>query len=132
MVGRPAFRQAALSVQELLSRRSNLRQVSRSLPAQQEWLKWLRAQLPHELAAHIVNVVPKPALIRGAPARTSSSQEVPSGQLLVFADSGAWCTRLRYALGALHEALRERDGAFSCFAVRVARAGVPIPPAGSP
>jgi len=58
--------------------------------------------MPAELAAHIVNAVPK------------------GTELVVFADSAAWCTRLRYALVGLEAQIVEHDAAVQRIRVRVA------------
>jgi predicted nucleic acid-binding Zn ribbon protein len=89
------------SVNELLSHRSGLRRIVDSIPAQLSWAEWLRAALAAPLAGHIVSAVPK------------------SSELVVFADSAAWATRLRYALAALLPAISARDAAISRTAVRV-------------
>ena len=56
-----------------------------------------------ELAGHIVNAVPK------------------NGQLVVFADSAAWGTRLRYALAAMQTDIAGRDATILRASVRVQR-----------
>jgi hypothetical protein len=56
-----------------------------------------------ELASHIVNALPK------------------NGQLVVFADSAAWGTRLRYALAAMQPDIAGRDATISRLSVRVQR-----------
>jgi predicted nucleic acid-binding Zn ribbon protein len=89
------------SVNELLSHRSGLRRIVDSIPAQLSWAEWLRATLPEPLAGHIVSAVPK------------------SSELVVFADSAAWATRLRYALAALLPAISARDAAILRMTVRV-------------
>jgi predicted nucleic acid-binding Zn ribbon protein len=89
------------SVNELLSHRSGLRRIVDSIPAQLSWADWLRAALAPPLAGHIVSAVPK------------------SPELVVFADSAAWATRLRYALAALLPDIRARDAAISRMTVRV-------------
>jgi uncharacterized protein (DUF2267 family) len=113
------FRQTARSVNDLLKSRQTLRQVTQALPAQQSWLQWLRERLPPELAAHVVNVVPKPVVAFGS-ARAGSAAHA-AGELVVFADSGAWCARLRFALPAVRAALVARDSSLDSFSVRVAR-----------
>jgi hypothetical protein len=83
--------------------------VVRALPEQQAWGEWLRERLPAELAAHLVNAVPKGST--GAPR-----------ELVLLADSGAWCDRLRYAVQPLEAAIRGRDRAIARISVRVGRA----------
>ena len=74
-----------------------------------EWLDWLRIGLPIELAPHVVQV-----LLKGG---TVGEER----QLIVFADSPAWCARLRYALLALEERIRSRDPAIRLLRARVLR-----------
>ena len=106
---RTGFRQAPASVGDLILRRSALTGLASRIPAQQEWTEWLRGQLPAELAGHIVNVVPR---AQGAAGREQ--------ELVVLADSPAWCARLRYALAPLQEAIRQRDATVRTARVRTA------------
>ena len=110
---RPAFRQIPRSVNELLTRGKSLGALSRAIPAQQSWTAWLCEHLSAELAAHVVSVVPK----AGVP-RTGGPRQPPT-ELVVLADSAAWCARLRYALGELHATLLGRDPSLSRVSVRV-------------
>lgn len=96
------------SVNQLLERGAGLRQVARAIPEQQAWCEWLRARLPAELAAHLVNAVPRGSA--GAPR-----------ELVLLADSAVWCTRLRYALEPLQDQIRARDAAIARISVRVGR-----------
>lgn len=96
--GRTGFRQPAASVGDLISRRPALTGITARIPEQQAWGDWLRAQLPAELAAHVVGVVPRAVGAAGA-----------RRELVVLTDSPAWCTRLRYALAPLHASIRTRD-----------------------
>ena len=89
------------SVNELLSHRSGLRRIVDSIPAQLSWAEWLRGALAAPLTGHIVTAVPK------------------SGELVVFADSAAWATRLRYALAALLPQISARDATILRMTVRV-------------
>ena len=75
-----------------------------------DWLDWMRAGLPPALAAHVVQVLLKGAAVSGT-----------ERQLVVFADSPAWCARLRYALLALEERIRARDPAIGRLSARVLR-----------
>ncbi len=74
---------------------------------QQSWADWLRRAVASELAAHIVSAVPKNA------------------ELVVFADSAAWATRLRYALAALQSDIAKRDAALSRITVRIQTRSAP-------
>ena len=78
------------------------------MPEQQAWGEWLRERLPAELALHLLSAVPKGGV--GAPR-----------ELVLLADSGAWCARLRYALGPLEAEIRQRDAAIARIRVRVGR-----------
>jgi hypothetical protein len=93
----------AKSINELLSNQPGLRRISASIPLQQSWVDWLRGAVAAELAGHIVSAVPK------------------NGELVVFADSAAWGTRLRYALAAMQPDIAERDAALARISVRVQR-----------
>jgi hypothetical protein len=98
-----------LQINDLLSKRPLLARLAAAIPAQQSWVEWLRASVPAELAAHIVNVVPKGGAGAGS-----------SRELVVFADSAAWGVRLRYALAAIEADIRTRDAAVDRCRVRVA------------
>jgi predicted nucleic acid-binding Zn ribbon protein len=89
------------SVNDLLTHRSGLRRIVDSIPAQLSWAEWLRTTLTAPLADHIVSAVPK------------------SAELVVFADSAAWATRLRYALAALLPQVMARDASILRTTVRV-------------
>jgi Dna[CI] antecedent, DciA len=89
------------SINDLLSSRSGLRRITAALPVQQSWADWLRATVASELAGHIVSAVPKNA------------------ELVVFADSAGWGTRLRYALIAMLPQIAARDAALSRITVRI-------------
>jgi hypothetical protein len=91
------------SINDLLANRRGLQRIIASLPVQLSWADWLRAAIAGELAGHIVNAVPKNA------------------ELVVFADSAAWGTRLRYALAAMQADIAARDSAIARTTVRVQR-----------
>jgi Dna[CI] antecedent, DciA len=97
---KPSFGKVPSRIKDLLSRGSRLQELAARLPEQQSWVQWLRSLVSPELAAHIVNVVPKP--LATEPSRT---------ELLVLADSAAWCARLRYALAGLEAEISQRDAA---------------------
>jgi hypothetical protein len=98
-----------LQINDLLSKRPTLARLTAAIPAQQSWLEWLRAQLPPELAPHLVHVVPR-----------SAAGAAQGTELVIFADSAAWGTRLRYALATLEAPLRERDATVAGWLVRIA------------
>jgi hypothetical protein len=91
------------SVNDLLISRGGLRWIAAAIPLQQSWAEWVRGRVGAELAGHIVNAVPN------------------NGQLVVFADSAVWGTRLRYALSALQADIAGRDSTISRASVRVQR-----------
>jgi predicted nucleic acid-binding Zn ribbon protein len=97
------FRKAPASINDLLQRRPLFRELAARIPEQQSWSDWLRAVVPAELASHIVNVIPKGA------------------ELVILADSPAWCARLRYAAAALERQITERDAAMRRIRVRVSK-----------
>jgi hypothetical protein len=100
---RPKPTASPKSINELLSNQPGLRRISASLPLQQSWADWLRDGLAAELAEHLVNALPK------------------NDELVVFADSAAWGTRLRYALAALKADITGRDAALARITVRIQR-----------
>lgn len=104
---KPGFRKTPSSINELLLRRTVFRELAARIPEQQSWSEWFRCRLPEELASHVVNVVLKAA---GRPGAL---------ELVVLADSAAWCARLRYALAALEVKIIERDAAVQRTRVRV-------------
>jgi len=106
--GSPRFGKAPSRIKDILGRGPLLGELAAHLPEQQSWAQWLRALLPAELAAHVVNVVPK--VLAGANEGT---------ELVVFADSAAWCTRLRYTLSGLEAQIANRDAAVQRTRVRV-------------
>jgi hypothetical protein len=106
--GKTAFRQAPASVNDLLQRRPALTGLASRIPAQRVWTEWLRQQVTAPLGAHLVNVVPKPLDAAGH-----------NIELVVLADSPAWCARLRYALAALETQIRVHDAAVQRIRVRV-------------
>jgi hypothetical protein len=73
---------------------------------EEPWLDWMRALLPPDLAAHLVQVLAKTA--------ASGVRE-----LVVMADSPAWCARLRYALLEIESRVRERDPSVARLVARV-------------
>jgi hypothetical protein len=110
----------AHSVNQLLQNHGALSQLVRHVPMQQSWAEWLRAQVPAELAQHLVSVLPKPggrAASGVFPARAGAASAV--AELIVFADSAAWSMRLRYALAALQEQIDARAGTPVRIGVRV-------------
>src|SRR6185437_17084648 len=74
---------------------------------QHEWLDWIRALLPCELAAHLVHVLPK------------AGAGPHERELVLFADSPAWCARLRYALLEIEQQIRAREPAIRRTRARV-------------
>lgn len=66
-----------------------------------DWRDWLVAELPADLAARLVDA-----------ARVSD-------ELLVFAQSAAWCSRLRYAMAPLEASIKARDPEVRAVRIRV-------------
>jgi len=99
--GKRSRRPGMRSVSDLLSRPAVARVPPAGPGAQQQWLDWLRARLPAELAVHVVGAVPR------------------RDTLIVYASSAAWSTRLRYALvdGGLES--QSLDGRIRRLSVRV-------------
>jgi len=87
------------SVQDLLGR-SKLRALA-VRPAQADWRSWLAAQLPAELAAHLGEVLAKPA------------------ELVIYAENAAWSSRLRYAVAALLPQIQLRQSQLQRVVVRI-------------
>lgn len=88
-----------------MSRGGLLGRLRQASAAQEDWLAWVRARLPPELAAAVVQVVPK------------------GDQLVLRCTSAAWSARLRYALDPLVLELAGRDSGPKGLAVRVAPPG---------
>jgi hypothetical protein len=109
---RTAFRKAPASVGDLLQRRTALTGLASRTLAQHSWCAWLRERLPVELAAHVVNVVPKPL-----------DAAASAIELVVLADSPVWSARLRYALAALQSKIQNHDAAVQHTRVRVSMHG---------
>jgi hypothetical protein len=66
-----------------MSRQGLLGQLRQSAAAQEDWLAWARSRLPPELAAAVVQAIPR------------------GEQLVLRCHSAAWSARLRYALEPL-------------------------------
>jgi hypothetical protein len=105
--GRPRVRHNPESITQLLDARPTLRRLASALPLQQSWADWLASVVPAELSLHIVSVVPK------------------DGELVVFADSAVWGTRLRYALASVQTQITARDPSVRHIRLRVAAANPP-------
>ncbi len=91
------------SINELIGNKGSLARLGAAIPVQQSWVEWLRSAVVAELAGHIVSALPKNA------------------ELVVFADSPAWGTRLRYALATLQPQIAARDSTILRTTVRVQR-----------
>ncbi len=88
-----------------MSRAGWLGQLRQQVAAQADWLAWVRARLPAELADGVV-------------------QALPHGTLLVVrCRSAAWSARLRYALEPLAGELAAADAKLAGFQVKVAPPG---------
>ena len=93
------------SINNIMTGKTWVQNLKSAQSMQQDWLTWLKGQLPEELRSCLRAVIPKGA------------------ELVVLTDSAAWSTRVRYALGALDGPIRARaGGAISRVTVRVAPA----------
>ena len=93
---------AAHSVKELLARRGpQLTRLTDQAAQQARWREWLGQHLPAQLGARVSGVNER------------------NGTLVVFAESAAWSTRLRYALLELEGALRAAHPSVESIEVRV-------------
>jgi predicted nucleic acid-binding Zn ribbon protein len=75
--------------------------VAEQRQAQQDWREWLKNKLPQAIEAHVTGVVER------------------DGTLTVFAESAAWCARLRLEISELEEQIRERNAAIGKLVVKV-------------
>lgn len=82
-----------------------LQALQQTRATQQGWLDWLRAALPDELRAAVINVVRK------------------GDELTVLAASAAWSARLRFTVAALAPAIQARAPEVISVKVRVAPSG---------
>jgi hypothetical protein len=92
---------STIAISKLLTRDVNLHDIGATASAQQQWLDWMRKELPEELAPHVVQVLIKP------------------GELIGCADSAAWCERLRYSAETLLASASQRDPSITRIRVRV-------------
>jgi hypothetical protein len=106
---RASYGKSHSTIKDLLRQGPKLRELAARLPEQHSWVQWLRELLPAELGPHIVNAVPRSLAADGG-----------RSELVVFADSAAWCSRLRYALVGIEEQIIARDAAVQRIRVRVA------------
>ncbi len=90
------------SLGDIIGSQGLLQRLAGAQSAQQNWVGWLREQLPEELQAAIVNVIPK------------------GRELVIMSSSAAWSTRLRYAMVALEPRIMQRDPMIAKVSVRVA------------
>ena len=92
----------AHSVKDLLGRASpSLTRVTDQAGRANFWNGWLSAHLAPEIRTKVSGVVER------------------NGELVVFAESAAWCARLRYALLELEAEIRAAAPAITAVAVRV-------------
>ncbi len=100
---RPAeIRSRPDSVKEVLGRLSPaLTRVTDQAVRQTAWRAWLAAHLPEDLTTHLSGIVER------------------EGTLVLFAESSAWCARLRYAVQEIEAPLRAAHPAIGEIKVRV-------------
>jgi hypothetical protein len=90
------------SVKDLLQHRTPiLTRLTDQAARQDLWNAWLSTHLPGGLRARVSGVNER------------------DGTLVVFAESAAWCARLRYALAELEPLLRAERPAVAAIEVRV-------------
>jgi predicted nucleic acid-binding Zn ribbon protein len=91
------------SVKALLSRisRNVAGPVAEQRQTQQGWREWLENKLPAHIETHVTGVVER------------------EGTLTVFAESAAWCARLRFEVVELEPQIRERNPQIEKVVVKV-------------
>jgi hypothetical protein len=93
---------AAHSVKDLLAHTvPGLTRVTAQTARANFWNQWLSAHLAPEIRARVSGVVER------------------NGELVIFAESAAWCARLRFALLELEAEIRAAAPAITGVAVRV-------------
>jgi hypothetical protein len=100
------------SVKDVLGRLSpTLTRVTDQAVRQRAWREWLAAHLPEDLASRVSGIVER------------------EGTLVLFAESAAWCARLRYAVQEVEAPLRGAHPGIGEIKVRVLpkRAGAERP-----
>ena len=96
------LRSPAHSVKDLLAHAlPGLTRVTDQAARASFWNGWLSAHLPAELRSRVSGVVER------------------NGELVVFAESAAWCARLRYVLIDLEKDIRSAAPVITAVAVRV-------------
>jgi hypothetical protein len=100
---RPAeIRSRPDSVKEVLGRLSpTLTRVADQAVRQRAWREWLTAHLPEQLTTRLSGIVER------------------EGTLVLFAESAAWCARLRYAVQEIEAPLRAAHPTIAEIKVRV-------------
>ena len=78
-----------------------LTRVTDQAVRQRAWQEWLAAHLPEHLATRLSGIVER------------------EGTLVLFAESAAWCARLRYAVQEIEAPLRAAHPAIAAIKVRV-------------
>jgi hypothetical protein len=90
------------SVKDVLARPTpTLTRVSNQADRQNHWKTWLTAHLPPDLTTRLSGVVER------------------EGTLVVFAESAAWCARLRYAVVELEAEIKAAGPEVQQVSVRV-------------
>ena len=91
------------SVKALLGRisRNVVTPVAEQRQAQQGWREWLKNKLPEHIETHVTGVVER------------------EGTLTFFAESAAWCARLRLEISDLEAQIRERNADIGKLVVKV-------------
>ena len=91
------------SVKALLGRisRNIVAPVAEQRQSQQGWREWLKNKLPEHIETRVTGVVER------------------DGTLTVFAESAAWCARLRFEIVELEAQIRERNADIGKLVVKV-------------
>ena len=90
------------SVKDLLDRLNpTLTRVAIQAGSQDYWRGWLSEQLSHELCQRISGIVER------------------EGTLVIFAESAAWCARLRFCIQEIEQRIRDAPRGIQQVAVRV-------------
>lgn len=96
------FSKSTHSVKDLLTRATPVfTPISGQRIQQQGWREYLDQRLGHSLAEHVTGVVER------------------DGSLVIFAESAAWCTRVRYAIADIEKEMRQKQPSLATIAVRV-------------
>ena len=80
---------------------TTLARVAEQRQKQSSWREWLKNKLPEHIETRVTGVVER------------------EGTLTVFAESAAWCARLRFEIAELETQIRERNTHIEKLVVKV-------------